>query len=74
MQLPSKGRPWADLKAELEAAGHDFAKRMEITKPLREERMKEIGAVLTDEQKAEMRKHFAGKGDHGGHGKKHEKQ
>jgi Spy/CpxP family protein refolding chaperone len=64
-------------KAELEAAreAKDFAKMKEIMQPIagkREAMMKEIGAVLNEEQKAEMRKHFAGKGGHGSHGKKHE--
>ncbi|MCX6910752.1 MAG: Spy/CpxP family protein refolding chaperone [Verrucomicrobia bacterium] len=63
-------------KAEIEAAreAKDFAKMKEIMQPIagkREAMMKEIGGVLNDEQKAEMKKHFAGKG---GHGKKHEEK
>lgn len=62
-------------KAEMDAAreAKDFAKMKELMQPMagkREAMMKEISGVLTDEQKAEMKKAFgAGKG---GHGKKHE--
>lgn len=61
-------------KAEIEAAkeAKDFAKMKEIMQPIagkREAMMKEIRGVLTDEQKAEMKKAFGG--GKGGHGKKH---
>jgi Spy/CpxP family protein refolding chaperone len=64
-------------KAEMEAAreAKDFAKMKEIMQPMagkREAMMKEIGAVLTDEQKAEMRKAFGG--GKGAPGKKREQK